>query len=45
VINYAWCSPLLNVLPAKQRFSEWAMVGSTQRPLPCEGSKAVPNAF
>ena len=24
--------------PAKTIFSEWAMLGSNQRPLPCEGS-------
>jgi len=28
---------LLNVLPAKCYFLEWAMLGSNQRPLPCEG--------
>jgi hypothetical protein len=26
------------VLPANGSFSEWAMLGSNQRPLPCEGS-------
>jgi hypothetical protein len=25
------------IFPAKQYFSEWAMLGSNQRPLPCEG--------
>jgi hypothetical protein len=25
------------IFPAKQYFSAWAMLGSNQRPLPCEG--------
>jgi hypothetical protein len=28
-------------LPAKGYFSEWAMLGSNQRPLPCEDSVIV----
>jgi hypothetical protein len=33
-------SPYTCVLPAKRSFSKWAMLGSNQRPLPCEG-KAI----
>src|SRR5215218_8539518 len=29
------------VLPVKQHFLGWAMLGSNQRPLPCEGSVLV----
>jgi hypothetical protein len=31
-------APLVDVLPAKRRFFGWAMLGSNQRSLPCEGS-------
>jgi hypothetical protein len=48
VITAATISGLIlafHVLPAKLRFLEWAMLGSNQRPLLCEGSKAVSYAF
>jgi hypothetical protein len=30
--------PQVGILPANCHFSQWAMLGSNQRPLPCEGS-------
>ena len=37
--------PLVYVVPAKRHFYEWAMLGSNQRPLPCEGEALSSSLF
>jgi hypothetical protein len=45
ISKHSVSSFLLRVLPSNHRFSEWAMLGSNQRPLPREGRAIISWSF